>query len=275
MKDVALVLGGGGARGLAHVHVLQAFDDLGIRPVVIAGSSIGAIMGAAYASGMSAREIEEHCLNVFGNRTEVMSRLWKLRPQTLRSMFLEVLPRLGELNIESVLRAFLPPDFPGTFAQLQIPLKLTATDFFGNSLTVIEDGDLLLAMAASAAIPAIFRPVMINGRVHIDGGIANPVAFDLVEAPNRIVVAVDVVGMPQGDGFTPPKRIEAAFGASQLMMQSLIEMKLRLHKPDILIRPEANEFRVLDFLHARKIIERTRGTREETRQKLDAVLAYS
>ncbi|MEZ5871791.1 MAG: patatin-like phospholipase family protein [Nitratireductor sp.] len=273
MKEVALVLGGGGARGLAHIHVLEAFDDLGVKPVVIAGSSIGAIMGAGYAAGMSGAEIREFAIRAFGDRGEVMSRLWKLRPQSLRSMFMDALPRFGELNAENVLRAFLPEAIPETFAELQIPLKVTATDFFGNSLTVIEEGRLFPAMAASAAIPAVFRPVMINGRVHIDGGIANPVAFDLVEAPGRIVVAVDVVGMPEGDPAKVPGRIEAAFGASQLLMQSLIQMKLRLHSPDLFIRPAVNEFRVLDFLKAATIIERTRATRAETRSKLERLLS--
>ena len=273
MKEVALVLGGGGARGLAHIHVLEAFDDLGVKPAVIAGSSIGAIMGAGYAAGMSGAEIREFSLKAFGDRSEVMARLWKLRPHSLRSMLMDSLPRFGELNAEKVLRAFLPDAIPETFGELAIPLKVTATDFFGNSLTVIEDGQLFPAIAASAAIPAVFKPVMINGRVHIDGGIANPVAFDLVEKPGRLVVAVDVVGMPEGDPTKLPSRIEAAFGASQLLMQSLIQMKLKLHSPDLFIRPAVNEFRVLDFLKAAAILERTKATRAETRTRLERLLS--
>ncbi|MEZ5801713.1 MAG: hypothetical protein R3D29_16140 [Nitratireductor sp.] len=92
--------------------------------------------------------------------------------------------------------------------------------------------------------PGSLQAVMINGGVHIDGGIANPVAFDLVEKLSRLVVAW-MVGMPESDPFKLPSRIEAAFGASQLLMQSLIQMKLKLHFSDLFIRPAVNEFRVL------------------------------
>ncbi|MFZ1814655.1 MAG: patatin-like phospholipase family protein [Rhizobiaceae bacterium] len=271
MSDVALVLGGGGARGLSHVHVLEAFDDLGVRPAVIAGSSIGSIMGAAYAAGMSGAEIRNYMVDVLGDRAAVASRLIKLRPDSLRSI-IDSFPRFGELNAEKVLRAFLPQAIPDRFDQLEIPLRVTATDFFGNALTVIDSGDLYPAMAASAAIPAVFRPVMINGRVHVDGGIASPVPIELVDGENRLVVAVDVVGMPEGNPSVIPGRIAAAFGASQLLMQSVIDMKLKLHQPDLLIRPAVNEFRVLDFLQAEKIIERTRPTRAETRTRLEQLL---
>ena len=271
MKEVALALGGGGARGIAHIQVLQAFDDLNIRPVVIAGSSIGAIMGAGYAAGMSAHEIREYVIATFTNNAQVMSRLWRLRPDTLRDMFMRV-PRIGELNAQKVLRAFLPHTIPETFEELHIPLKVTTTDYYGCTLTVLEEGDLWPALAASAAIPAIFRPEMINGRVHVDGGISNPVAFDLLEKKGRIVVAVDVVAAPRGEASKIPSRIEAAFGASQLMMQALTTFKLKLHQPDLMIRPAVDEFRVLDFLHAREILEATEDTRIEVRTKLERIL---
>lgn len=272
MARLALVLGGGGARGLAHIHVLEALDDLGVRPEIIAGSSIGAVIGAAYASGMSGAQMRDYALATLGNRSNVLSRLWRLRPPSLRSVFAGGMPRLGEINPERTLLAFLPVAVAHRFEDLAIPLKVAATDFYGNSLTVLESGNLVHAMAASIAIPGIFRPVTIGGRIHIDGGIANPVPFDLVHAKGRIVLAVDVVGMPVGDGGRVPSRIEAAFGASQLMMQSITAMKIRTHKPDILVRPPVSEFRVLDFMRVRSILERTKATREETRQKLGRLL---
>jgi NTE family protein len=271
LKEIGLALGGGGARGIAHINVLEAFDDLGIRPVVIAGSSIGAVMGAGYASGMSGKDIREYVISTFTNRAHVLARLWKLRPDTLMHLISRA-PRIGELDAQKVLRAFLPHEIPETFAEVQIPLKIAATDFYGCSLTVIEAGDLWPAIAASAAIPAIFRPEIINGRVHIDGGISNPVAFDLVEGKDRIVVAVDVVGAPTGDPAKLPTRIETAFGASQLMMQSLTNFKLKIHQPDLLVRPNVSSFRVMDFLHAGKILESTESTRTEVRTKLERLL---
>jgi NTE family protein len=196
-----------------------------------------------------------------------------LRPGSIRAAFTETFQRFGELNAQKVLKAFMPEQIPGTFEELAIPLKTTSTDFYGNSMTVIDSGPLLPAIAASIAIPAIFKPEIVNGRVHIDGGIANPVAFDLVEAPGRIVVAVDVIGAPRGDDPSRiPSRMETAFGASQLLMHSVIRMKLQLHKPDLLVRPAVSQFRVLDFLHARAIIEHTTPTRVEARTKLARLL---
>ena len=273
VAQVGLVLGGGGARGLAHIHVLEAFDDLGIRPCVIAGSSIGAIVGAGYASGMSGAEIRDYAIATFGTRAEVMSRLWRLRPESFASMISGGGTRFGEFSAQKVMRAFMPHSLPETFEELKIPLMVTATDFFSGSLTVLDSGPLFLAIAASAALPVIFRPEMIDGRIHVDGGLVNPVPFDLVAAPGRLVVAVDVVGMPRGRERAIPTRIEAAFGASQLMMQTITRMKLEQCRPDIMIRPPIDDFRVLDFLHAERIIERTKSVREETRRRIETSLA--
>jgi NTE family protein len=271
LRKVALVLGGGGARGIAHINVIEAFDDLGVRPSIIVGSSIGAIMGAAYASGMSGAQIRQYAIDAFGNRAHVMARLWRLRPDSLQALF-NGPPRLGEFDAQRVMRAFLPREIPETFAELQIPLKVTATDFYGNSTTVIENGELWRALAASSAIPALFRPVIVNGRVHVDGGISDPVAFDLVDGSEFVIVAVDVIGKPSGDPSKLPSRIEAAFGSSQLMMQALMQYKLRLNTPDLLIRPAVGSYRVLDFLHTESILARTAPSRIEVREKLAAIL---
>lgn len=273
MKEVALVLGAGGARGLSHVHVLEAFDDLGVRPSIIAGSSIGSVIGAGYAAGMSGAEIRDYALSTFGKRAEVMSRLWRLRPESIVSMISGRDSRFGEFNAQKVMRAFLPSSLPATFEELSIPLKVTATDFYSGELTVLESGDLLAAIAASSAIPVVFRPEIINERIHVDGGLANPVAFDLVASPDRIVVAVDVVGLPRHRGRKMPSRFDAAFGVSQLMMRNITHMKLKLCRPDLLIRPPIDDFRVLDFLRAEEIIEKTKDVRQEAREGLEKLLA--
>jgi NTE family protein len=272
VKEVALVLGGGGARGISHIHVLQAFDDLGVRPSVIAGTSIGAVMGAGYAAGMSGAEIRIHTLETLGKRAEVMARLWRLRPESLATVISGGLLRVGEFNAQKVMRAFLPHRIPERFEDLGIPLKVTATDFYDGSLTVLESGDLFAAIAASAAIPVLFRPETVNGRIHVDGGLASPVPFDLVSAPGRIVVAVDVVGLPRDRHGGLPTRMDAAFGASQLMMQNITALKLERSKPELMIRPPVNHFRVLDFLRADQILKATENVRAEVRTGLEALL---
>ena len=275
MTKLALVLGGGGARGIAHVHVLEALDDLGLRPDIITGASIGSIIGAGYASGMSGAEIGEYFVKTFSDPKEVAMRMWQLRPDSIRSIFTETLPRFGELNAQKVMRAFLPSGLPETFDALDIPLKVVAADFYGNRQVVIDSGKLIPALAASAAIPVIFKAEVLNGTVLVDGGIVNPVPFDLVSTLDHIVLAVDVVGIPVDKGSEIPSRISAGFGASQLLMQSITNLKLEHHRPDIFIRPEVSEFRVLDFLKADQILERTKGTRQEVRTKLERILNAS
>jgi NTE family protein len=269
----AVAFGGGGARGLAHIHIVEALDELGIKPVVIAGSSIGAIIGAGMASGMTGRELREFTLNTVGNRREVMNRIWSLRPTTVKEMVNGGF-RVGQFNLERILKAFLPDILPEHFSDLKIPLMVTATDYYGHDELLVEHGELYPALAASAAIPAVFMPVRLNGRVMIDGGIFNPVPFDHLMGKADIVIAVDVVGGPVGDDPVMPSRIDSLFGASQLMMRSIIAMKLKMHPPDIFLRPDVNRFKVMDFLQAGEVLEQTSAVKDELKRMIDAEFAF-
>lgn len=266
---VAIAFGGGGARGLAHIHVIEALNELGIRPVAIAGSSIGAIMGAAMASGLSGADIRDHTLSTVGRRKEIVNRLWSLRPTTFAKAVTGGF-RVGQFNLERILPAFLPEGIAADFADLKIPLKIMVTDYYGQTERVCQTGDLTQALAASSAIPAMFMPVRIDGRVMIDGGIYNPVPFDHLTGLADIVIGVDVVGGPDGDGETMPSRIDSLFGASQLMMQSIIAMKMKAHPPNILLRPEVSRFRVMDFLKAKEVLAVTADVKDQLKVALEA-----
>jgi NTE family protein len=268
----ALALGGGGARGLAHIHVIETLDELGIRPVAIAGSSIGAIMGAAAAAGMSGREIHDYTRAIFSRRGEVASRMWKARPTSIGEMMAGGF-RLGQFNIERMLKAFLPVTLPQTFEELKIPLQVTATDFFGHKLAVFSAGELNSALAASAAIPVVFRPVRRDGMLLIDGGIYNPVPFDLIEGKADITIAIDVVGAPSDGRRSRPNSVELVFGASQLMMQSITAMMLSRRRPDIFLRPPVSRFRVLDFLKVEAVLAETITLKDELKRAIDAAVA--
>ncbi|WP_416356958.1 patatin-like phospholipase family protein [Aureimonas phyllosphaerae] len=269
---IGLALGGGGARGLAHLHVLAAFEDLGLRPSRIAGASIGAIVGAAAASGFSAAAIEDHVLAVLATRRHVFGTLWRTRPPTLAEFRAEGGFRLGQLNAERVVGAFLPLGLPIGFDRLAIPLTVMATDFYGGLECAIEAGDLVSALAASAALPALFRPVRRDGLVLVDGGITNPLPFDVFGGSATHVVACDVTGGPERGVLPLPTPVEAMFGASQLMMSAVIRAKLACTAPDILVQPPVSPYRVLDFLRARTILLETRGVREEVKRRLGDLL---
>ncbi|MEZ5810008.1 MAG: patatin-like phospholipase family protein [Rhizobiaceae bacterium] len=266
----AVAFGGGGARGLAHIHVIEVLDELGIRPVAISGSSIGAIMGAGMASGMSGAEIHDHARSLLGDGSSLASRMWRLRPTNLRQAVGGL--RMTQFNIERILRAMLPPQIPEDFAELKIPLKVTATDFFGHSLVVNEEGDLYTALAASAAIPALFKPIRRDGRLLIDGGIYDPVPYDLLMHLADIVIAIDVVGGPHGRSSRNPNSIDLMLGASQLMMQSIIANKLTRQRPAIFLRPPVSGFRVLDFLKIEAVMRESEPIRDELKQAIDAAV---
>lgn len=272
MPSFAVAFGGGGARGLAHINVIEVLDELGIRPTMIAGSSIGAIMGAGMASGMTGTDIRDYAHSILSRRAEVASRMWKARPGSIAEAIQGGL-KVTQFDIERILKAFLPEQIPERFEDLAIPLKVTATDFFGHRMAVLSEGDLASALAASAAIPAVFRPVVRDGVVLIDGGIYNPVPFDLLQGAADIVIAVDVVGAPEAQHGRRPNSIDLMFGATQLMMQSITAAKLQQTQPDILIRPTVSRFRVLDFMKINAVLADTAGVKDELRRAIDTAVA--
>ena len=267
---IGLALGGGGARGLAHIPVLEALDELGIKPALIAGTSIGAIFGAAYASGLSGREIRQIVLETLSDNKAVAARLWQLRPRKLSRMFR---PGPVQFDPERVLDVFVASHLPEKFSDLKIPLRLLATDFYGCREVDLESGPLLQAIAASIAIPAIFRPVQINGRVLIDGGVVNPLPFDGLRASCDIVLAVDVVGAPV-PGSDPGKvnLLDSLFGSTQILMQTITTQKLKIEQPDILLRSPNDTVRVLDFLKAKHILDSADFLRKVTKERLGEML---
>lgn len=231
-------------------------------------------MGAGMAAGMSGRDIHEYAVATLSRRAEIVARLWRLRPASFGEMFGGGI-RLGQFNIERVLRNFLPDRIPDTFEELRIPLSVTATDFYGQREVPIANGDLFSAIGASAAIPALFRPVRRDDRILIDGGIYNPVPFDHLKHKAQFVIAIDVVGGPEGDIGRFPSSIDAMFGASQLMMQSIIATRLRTDPPAIFLRPSVARFGVLDFLRVEQVLRDSAGIKDELKRAVDAAITYA
>ena len=267
----AVAFGGGGARGLAHIQVIRALDELGIRPVAIAGSSIGAMMGASMAAGMSGRDIEDHARAMLSSPRGAMARMWRNGPRSVGALMAGGV-RLSQFDSGRAMRAFLPEAVPARFEALQIPLQVTATDFYAHTEKVFSTGDLALALSASAALPALFRPVAHEGRLLIDGGIANPVPFDLLHGLADIVIAVDVVGGPVEAEHARPSSIELLIGAAQIMMEAIITLKLGQSRPHILLRPPVARFGVLDFLKIERVLAETAPARDELKRAIDAAV---
>lgn len=265
----AVAFGGGGARGLAHIHVIEALDELGIRPVAIAGSSIGAIMGAAMSAGMTGQDMHDFAHAVLSRRSEVTRRIWRARPGTL-SEFVSVGLRVTQFNIPRILTAFLPEVLPARFEDLAIPLQVTATDYYAQEAVVFDSGDLHSALCASAAIPAVFQPIAHDGRLLVDGGISNPVPFDLLAGKADYVIAIDVVGGPEEQTVNPTS-VDLLFGATQIMMNTISQMKLRQSQPAIYLRPPVSRYRALDFLKIDQVLADTASVKDELKRAIEAL----
>src|SRR3974390_523678 len=128
MKTFALALGSGDARGLAHVAVIEALDAMGVKPVAIAGTSIGALIGAGYAAGMSGKDIRHPVITLAHNPAEISSRLTKARAGTLAHFFSGAFSQATQMDAEKFCAQFLPEQVPVDFSDLKIPLTVMATD---------------------------------------------------------------------------------------------------------------------------------------------------
>lgn len=272
MTRIALALGAGGARGLAHIHALRACDDLGVRPVALAGTSIGALMGAAYAAGMTGAEIDAFVRASFANRTQLFTKALKVMPDSVSSFLADGGLRLGELNLEKILSVFLPPQVPADFAELKIPLSVVATDYYGEKAQAFTTGALCNAIAASAAIPAVFLPVKRDGRYYIDGGATNPCPIDCVADLADGVIAIDVSGGSAGKPGQRPGKIDAVYGFSQLLQQTVVSCMARAHPRAVVLRPAVSSYGVLDFLKAAEIIDGTAPLRDQVKRALGDML---
>jgi NTE family protein len=271
---IGLALGGGGARGFAHIAMLEAFDELGVKPSIIAGTSIGAVYGAAYASGVSGKDLREHTRFVLAQRFGLIRDLFIARAQPFQRLLGVVGMRGAILDPATVLDVILPRDVKNDFAACEIPLKIVASDFYDQEPKVFTEGPLRAAVAASMALPAIFQPVVANGHVFIDGGLTNPLPFDLLMAEADIVVAIDVSGVPVPNPRRPaPTAFEALFSSAFLFERTIVKEKLKSAQPDILISAGTSRYQVLDFLKFEEILKAASPAKEKLKQQLARVLS--
>lgn len=210
---IGLALGGGGARGFAHVSILRKLETLGIPVDCIAGTSAGALVGALYASGKTADEIEQVILGI-----EWKDQFNDTLPRQQRSLRRKSddYARLAPIGVglhgrnnkgvtvaagfaqgQKLLALFEEETgiarTSGSFDDLPIPFRATATDLNTGKVVVLDHGSLAMAMRASMSLPGIFRPVEIDGKVLLDGGLANNVPVDVVRAMGaERIIAVDV-----------------------------------------------------------------------------------
>jgi NTE family protein len=258
MKCLGLVLGGGGARGLAHIGVLKVLEEAGIPVGCLCGTSMGGVIAAGYAAGLSPAELETQAIRM--SRKRELVRLVDITP-----------PRRG-LLAGSQVRAFLSSLIGEhlTFADLRCPLALCAVDLVTARPVALCEGRLMPAVVATMSIPGLFPPVQMGESRLVDGGVLNNLPVDLArQMCADVVLAVDVQfnplnelpwqDLPEKHHFPVPTPgfFQDLYRAELIMIAELTQARLLLTPPDLLVRPAIppDVTLFLGFLRAPEIIQ--------------------
>ncbi|MFQ5935520.1 MAG: patatin-like phospholipase family protein [Acidiferrobacterales bacterium] len=242
MKTVGLALGGGGAKGLCHLAFIKALDELGVKPVVVAGTSIGAIIGSFYAAGFSGHEMEA----IFKGNLREIRRIMDI------SLFRRSAIKRADAA-EDLFYRHLPVH---RFEELQIPMNVVATDFWNYRQVILDSGEIVPAIRASMAMAAVFEPVMLNDMVLVDGGGVNPLPYDIIQDRCDLTVAIDVSGQRTPPEHDPlPNVFENLMTTYTIMQSAIVKTKLAFSPPDIYVKPALTNIRALDFHRCDEILE--------------------
>lgn len=262
---VALVLSGGGARGFAHIGVLRALRRMQIPIDMVVGTSMGAVVGGAYAAGRTPEQLEEivrstrwdevladrPARNELEYRRKIEDTLLPTRIEMAVTKSGVYLPKAaaGNASLEHALTRLLPDgmrDQPVN--QLSLPFTSVASDLTTGDLVELNDTPLLASMRASLAVPGVFAPVRIKEKLVVDGGLVSNLPVELARSMGAdIVIAVNV-----GTPLSPEKDIHSAFDVANQMLQILTEQNVQrsikqLQKQDVLIAPKLDGISFLDF----------------------------
>lgn len=267
--SIGLALGGGSARGLAHIPVLEVFDELGIKPKVIAGCSIGSLLGAGYAGGLSAREIRERAELLLSDRIGALK--FAFGQKRINPFDLLALRGLASLHVhgEKLAGLVLPESLPEMIEDLAIPFKVIATDFDMMEERVIETGPIVKAVGASIAIPGVILGTQYDGHSYVDGCVTNPVPFNHVREGVDIVVAVDVSGRPREANGSNRSNMELAVGSLLILFNQVASLRRQISPPDIYVRPAIDSFSGGDFFRIREVLEQAQPAKDQLKRELE------
>jgi NTE family protein len=254
-QRLGIALGGGGARGIAHLGVLKVLDEMDIHPKIVSGTSFGAIIGAFYCSGYSWREIV---------RIEKKVKWIKMVDVSLQ----------GGLMRGEALGKVLADYLPATFEELEKPLSVVATNLESGKRVVISSGDLIIGLRASSCFPGIFQPVELNGMILIDGGMVDNVPISALEPYNvdatiavNVNASLDYSVIEEDESHwwsrlrkkAGLKRATLSFDillkALDIMLIEITENNITAAKPDLYIRADLSGIRIHNFDKFDKILK--------------------
>jgi len=234
---IGLVLGGGAARGFAHIGVIQVLEEAGIHPSLVVGTSAGSLVAAFYASGKTGVQLQK----IAESMEEATFADWTL-PIFSRGMLRgEALARYVSAQVNGRLIENMP-----------LPLGIVATDLNSGQGVLFQRGDVATAVRASSAVPAVFQPVKISGHEYVDGGLVSPVPVRYARQMGaELIIAVDISSAPEGN---------AAIDTLQVLMQTFTIMiksinNFELREADVVVRPALTGVASSDFGARQRSIE--------------------
>lgn len=285
---IGLALGGGGAKGAAHIGILKVFERYGIKINAIGGASAGSIIGAGYALGLSLDEIIERTKN-FNNKKFLRFSNFHLFSESL----------IKSSDIENVIKELVDDK---TFEETKIPFQAIAIDLESGQEVVLKTGKLWEALRASSAIPGLFSPYFLNDRYLVDGGLLNNVPVNLLRAMGDVDVIIGVelgsltsrqyiAGMIWERYYNKPKTFKLSAGKLEqlklnftLMFHILLrsidiireetqQARYDLVRPDIIIHPDVEGISLLDFDHYKEGIDAGMDAAEKVMPEIFEIIA--
>ncbi|MBL8307497.1 MAG: patatin-like phospholipase family protein [Rubrivivax sp.] len=247
---IGLALGGGAARGFAHIGVIQILEEAGIKPDLVVGTSAGSLVAALYASGRSGLELAATALTM----DEGAITDWAF-------------PSRGVIRGEALARYVREQTGGKLIEQMKLPLGIVATDLDSGAPVLFQRGDTGVAVRASSAVPAVFQPVRIGEREYVDGGLVSPVPVRYARQMGaEMVIAIDISSPPEGNSTSDSFRLLMQTVA--IMMRSINRLELR--EADIVLSPTLVGVASSDFSSRVRAI---RAGREVAAQMLAEVRA--
>ncbi|MCG2592639.1 patatin-like phospholipase family protein [Ramlibacter sp. XY19] len=251
---IGLALGGGAARGFAHVGVIQVLEEAGIKPDLVVGTSAGSLVAALYASGRNGQQLQAVAMAM----DEAAFADWTL-PLFNRGMLRgEALARYVNAQVNNKLIESLP-----------LPLGVVATELATGQGVLFQRGDTGAAVRASSAVPALFLPVKIGSREYVDGGLVSPVPVRYARQMGaEVVIAVDISSPPEGNPSGDP--VQILLQTFAIMGKSINSWELK--DAEVLVRPALAGMSGADFAGKRRAIEAGRAAMLAALPKLKAAL---
>lgn len=252
---LGLALGGGAARGFAHVGVIQVLEEAGIKPDLVVGTSAGSLVAALYASGRTAAQLQQ----VADTMEEAAFADWTL-PVFSRGMLRgEALARYVNAQVGQRL-----------IENMALPLGVVATDLQSGEGVLFRRGDTGTAVRASSAVPALFQPVAISGREYVDGGLVSPVPVRFARQMGaELVLAVDISSAPEGN--PAGDSLQILLQTFAIMGRSINGWELR--EADVVVRPPLSGVKSADFAARQRSVEAGRQAMRQSLPQLRAALA--